>query len=364
MLRLKRHIVTEIVEVFFAVIVALILIMVSFQFAKLLSQAASGKIVGSAVYQLVALQAVNLFVLLAPFAFFIAILIALSRLANDNELIAMKSIGFSDNKIYQALFLIATPMALIIAFMTLQVLPKVISLNYDLMQKAKKESELSIIQPGQFRTIGGKTTLFVADVDDKQFSKFFVWQRENDIESITVAQQGNQYEKDGERYIDLQKGARYSQSYKDKTSQSIVFDKLTAMLPTAEPTNRKEKIKAKSTRELLANPNTENRIELQRRISPAISILLLALCAPLLVQFNPRENRYGKFVYAILIYALYTNSQYIFQAMIEDGKLPIIPGVYSSHIIFIALLASWVWLKFIGRQTKRSKVTKTEVSHA
>lgn len=345
MLRLNRHIITEIIEVFFAVVVALILIMISFQFAKLLSQAAAGKIVGSAIYKLVALQAVNLFVLLTPFAFFIAMLIALSKLASDNELIAMKSVGYSDWNIYKALFLIAVPLSALILFMTLNVLPKVLALNYDLLQKAKKESELSVIQPGNFRTIGGKTTIFVADVDDKQFSKFFVWQQQDNTESITVAKSGNQVEKNGERYIELTNGSRYQMNTENQTSQLMIFEQLVALMPTVKPSSRKEKLKAVSTDKLLENPNINNRIEIQRRVSPAISILLLAICAPLLVQFNPRENRYGKFVIAIFIYALYANSQYIFQALIEDDKLPIIPGIYTSHLVFLGIIAVWIWLR-------------------
>lgn len=356
MLRLKRHIVTEIVEVFFAVIVALILIMVSFQFAKLLSQAAAGKIVGAAIYQLVALQAVNLFVLLTPFAFFIAMLIALSRLANDNELIAMKAVGYSDYRTYQALLTMALPLAIFIALMTLFILPKVLSFNYFLLQKAQKESELSIIQPGQFRNIGNHTTIFVADVDDKQFSRFFVWQNNRGLESVTVAHGGQQQTRDGERYIDLDSGSRYSMS-SDGGSQLLMFQRLTVLLPDIGASNRKTKLKAVSTAELLANPTIEHRIEIQRRLSPAISILLLAMCAPLLVQFNPRENRYGKFVSAILIYAIYANSQYIFQAFIEDGKLPIIPGIYTAHILFAGLLLLWGWLRLSGQQGRRRKTS-------
>lgn len=339
MLRLKRHIVTEITEIFLAVIIALILIMISFQFAKLLSEAASGKIVGGAIYKLVGLQTINLFVLLTPFAFFIAILIGLSKLATDNELIAMKSVGYSDVKTYQALFVIAVPLAAIILFLTLSVLPRVLSLSYQLKEQAKKESELSVIQPGNFRTIGGNVTIFVADVDDKQFSKFFVWQRGKTDESITVAKAGRQVENNNGRYIELEKGSRYSWS-KDG-AYLMLFETFSGVLPKVKSTAHSERLKSIPTTALLNNSTLANRVEFQRRLTPAISILLLALCAPLLVQFNPRENRYGKFVIAILIYALYLNSQYIFKALIEDKKLAIIPGIYTAHIVFFGLLLLW-----------------------
>ncbi len=334
MLRLKRHIVTEITEIFLAVIISLILIMISFQFAKLLSEAAAGKIVGNAIFQLVGLQTVNLFVLLTPFAFFVSILIGLTKLATDNELIAMKSVGYGDTKTYQALFVVAIPLAAVILFLTLIVLPKVLSLSYQLKDRARKESELSVIQPGNFRNIGGNTTIFVADIDDKQFSKFFVWQRHKGEESITVAKAGKQVEKDGERYVELDSGSRYSWS-KDN-SYLMLFENFLGLLPKIQTTTRAEKLKSVPTATLLANPTLANRVEFQRRLTPAISILLLALCAPLLVQFNPRENRYGKFVIAILIYALYSNTQIIFQTLTLKQHLPVFLGVYTSHLLFFS----------------------------
>ncbi len=353
MLRLKRHIVTEVIENFLAVIIALILIMVSFHFAKLLSQAAEGKIIGSAVYQLVALQTVKFFVLLAPFAFFIAMLMALSRLATDNELIAMHSVGFSLGQIYQALFSVAIPLTMLISFMSLQVLPNVLSLNYKLLEKARGESELSIMQPGQFRTIGGNTTIFVADIDNRSFSNFFVWQNNDGDESITVAKKGQQYQEEDDRYIDLHNGSRYTMS-KDNTSQLIDFELLTLLLPKVEPTNRSEKLKARSTATLLKSNDLSSKIELQRRISPMLSILLLVICAPLLVQFNPRENRYGKFVIAILIYAIYANSQYVIKSFIQSGSMPLYPGMFVAHLIFIVILILWAMMRFATSYTKNT----------
>lgn len=314
--------------------------MVSFQFAKLLGQAASGKIIGSAVYKLVALQSVNLFVLLTPFAFFIAVLIGLTKLAGDNELIAMKSVGFSDRKIYQGLFMVAIPLSALILLLTLNVLPNVLSLSYRLTEQAKKESELSVIQPGNFRSIGTNVTLFVADIDDRQFSQFFVWQRSKRDESVTIAETGRQFEQGNDRFIELTNGSRYG--WNEKSSQLAQFERFVGLLPEVKPANRAERLKAIPTTTLIDDDTLANRIELQRRMTPAISILLLAVCAPLLVQFNPRENRYGKYVIAILIYAVYLNSQSVFKALIENGKLPIFPGVYTVHLIFAAILLVWL----------------------
>lgn len=335
--RLKRHIVTEIGEVFLAVVITLILIMLSFQFVMLLNQAANGKIVGAAIFKLLSLHAVNLFVELTPFAFFIACLITLTRLASDRELIAMQSLGMGIKGLYQAIFYITLPLALFMLYLTLFMLPTTLSLYQELTQQAKKESELSVLQPGSFRNIGKNTTIFVSAIDENNaFSRFFIWQRNQNSESITVALAGKQIEEKGKRYIELTQGSRFQQ---DAGNANIIsFNRFLGLLPSIAVEQDKDKVKAKSTQQLFNDPSNESRIEFQRRISPAISIILLALFSPILVQFNPRENRYGRFIIAILTYLLYVQSQYIIQALVENDKFPTFPGVYFSHFIFFILV--------------------------
>lgn len=362
--RLKKHIITEMMEVFLAVITALILIMVSFQFAKLLGEAASGKIVGAAVFKLVALHSVNLFVLLTPFAFFIAVLISLSKLATDNELIAMKALGYGKLQTYTAIFSVAAPLALLILYLTLDLLPKTRELSYDLREKARKESELSLIQPGNFRTIGNQTTIYVANVDEQQFSQFFVWQANEQGESATVAANGQQFSQDNQRFLALDSGSRITEN--SDGTQLMQFERLLALLPAVTDINRNQRIKAVPTKTLLSEKNIDNQLELQRRFSPALSIFLLALFAPLLVQVNPRENRYGKYVIAILTYAIYLNSQYIFQALVENGKLSILPGMHTSHLLFLLILFIWLTLANSQNNLKTSlqSLRKNRGKHA
>jgi len=344
LLRLKKHIVTEIIKVFLAVILALILSMVSFQFARLLAKAVEGKIVGSAIYKLVVLQAIDLFVLLTPFAFFIATLICLNKLARDHELVAMKSVGYSDAKIYQAILIFALPLALLVAFITLAVLPNTFLLKHKITEQAKKESELSIIQPGNFRTIGGNITVFVGQVDKEKFGRFVFWQRHRGQHSVTIAEQGRQITKNDRRYLELINGSRYNIS-QDKSSQLLFFKRMLALLPIAEGAQR-QRLQDVATHDLLKDSTPSHRIEFQRRLSPAIAIILLAIFAPFLIQLNPRDNRYGKFVIAILIYAIYSNSQHVYQALVENGSWPIFPGIYSAHLFFLLMMAVWMGLRY------------------
>lgn len=151
-----------------------------------------------------------------------------------------------------------------------------------------------------------------------------------------MALSGQQIEEDGKRHIELTQGSRFQQNAGD--ASIISFERFLGLLPSIEVNKDSDKIKAKSTQQLLSEPNSESQIEFQRRVSPALSIVLLALFSPILVQFNPRENRYGRFIIAILTYLLYVQSQYILQALVENDKFPLLPGIYFSHLLFFALV--------------------------
>ena len=125
------------------------------------------------------------------------------------------------------------------------------------------------------------------------------------------------------------------------------------MLLQIKSTTRAEKLKSTPTSKLIETPTLANRVEFQRWLTSAISILILALCAPMLVRFNPRENHYNKFVIAIFIYILYLNSQSILKVLIEESKLPIFPGIYTVHIVFLGILLVWSSIRYYARSPEK-----------
>ena len=87
--------------------------------------------------------------------------------------------------------------------------------------------------------------------------------------------------------------------------------------------------------------------ELQRRISTAISIVVLGMLAVPLARTTPREGRYGKLFLAIVVYFIYTNAISIAENLVERGMMPEFVGVWPVH----AAMALAVLLLLLNQTT-------------
>jgi len=87
--------------------------------------------------------------------------------------------------------------------------------------------------------------------------------------------------------------------------------------------------------------------ELQWRLSPAITVIILGLLAIPLAHSEPREGRGARIVLGILVYLLYGNALYLCRSWIADGFLPASIGMWWIHVLF--LIISFVWIRQQGR---------------
>ena len=117
--------------------------------------------------------------------------------------------------------------------------------------------------------------------------------------------------------------------------------------PEFRKRNKKDDIRSVSSLELFKNRNTESIAELQWRLSPAISVIILGLLAIPLSHSEPREGRGVRIVLGILIYLLYGNLLYLCRSWIIEGVLPTYIGMWWIHAIF--LIVSFIWVRQQGR---------------
>ena len=102
-----------------------------------------------------------------------------------------------------------------------------------------------------------------------------------------------------------------------------------------------------ATAALIGSGNRAHLVELQRRISAAVSIVVLGLLAVPLARTTPREGRYGKLFLAVVVYFIYTNVLSIAENLVERGMVPGLVGVWPVHAA-MALLA----LALLVRQSR------------
>jgi len=126
------------------------------------------------------------------------------------------------------------------------------------------------------------------------------------------------------------------------------FSRNDFQLPEPEFRNRKKvKVDSKPSAELFGETSTESSAELQWRLAPAITVIVLGLLAIPLSHSEPREGRGSRVVMGMLVYLLYGNILYLCRSWIADGILPAAFGMWWVHIVF--LLIGFIWIRQQGR---------------
>ena len=97
--------------------------------------------------------------------------------------------------------------------------------------------------------------------------------------------------------------------------------------------------KATDNGELAASANPEDTAELQWRITAPISTVLLGLLGVPISRMPPRRSRSSKLTAGLLGCIVYYNLLAVVTEAVEDGKLPVWPGVLLVPLIGAAVLA-------------------------
>ncbi len=124
MLRIfDRYLLKEVIYGWLAVTVVLWLVLVSNRLVQYLAEAAEGNIPGSLIFNLLALKMVWYLVLVVPFALALGVVLGLSRLYRDNEMVVMSACGVGPARIYRPLLGLSMIVAVLIAWLSLYVSP-------------------------------------------------------------------------------------------------------------------------------------------------------------------------------------------------------------------------------------------------
>ena len=134
------------------------------------------------------------------------------------------------------------------------------------------------------------------------------------------------------------------------------FEQASVRVDTAPPTEAWQHREALPTLRLLQSSEPMHIAELQMRLNSPLSVLLIALWAPLLARARPREGRYGRIVAAVLIYAINFNLIGVGESWLSHGVVSAGVGLWWVHGLFLLLglfllfyhvagTASWRWLQ-------------------
>ncbi len=320
---------------------------------ELFNDIAGGRIPAGLLGSLLLLKMPDVFNTLLPMAVFIAVIWGLGRLYRDQEIVVMRASGFRWKMMLRPLLSLLVPVAALVFFIGLFLAPLAARTAQINLENAFRTAAEWGLQAGRFHVLkGGDLILYVEAVekDGRTLRNIFIQQRQGEREQIWIAEKGYYWldAAAGMRYLTLENG-QITEGGSESLDFGIVrFSRNDIRLPEPKDSNTPLDVKLRPSAELMFSGKPEEAAQIQSRISPAITILVLGLLALPLAHSAPRENRGGRILLAILTYAIYANILHMSRSWIERGVLPPLVGMWWVHLLVFAIAV--MWLRRLGRK--------------
>src|SRR5580658_716923 len=340
----QRYVLREVIQTWLAVTGVLVAILVSNQLSRVLGRAASDSYGRHVVFDLIALGAIMNLSVIVPAGLLLAIVLALGRLYHDSEMAALQGCGFAPTRMLVPLSCFAVVIAVGLAWLSFVQVPRADHQAQLLRQSAVKEAQFGQLDAGRFRSFvsGGGDGVFYAERVDGEGVLHNVFVRRETAGRIELALADTAtYSKasaDGTHFVTLYNGRRYEGVPGQDDFRVIEFREHGIPVITPEETVGTAKDPdTKPTSELWGSSSPVDIAQLQFRISTPIMALVLTLVAVPLSRLRPRQGRYARVGFAIVIYLVYSILLSAVKVWLEKGDLTPSIGVWWVHVAALAL---------------------------
>jgi len=344
---IDRYILKEIFYTLLVVLFVLLVIFLSNRFVRVLADASAGDLASEYVLTLLAMKTLASMVIILPLGLFMAVLLGLSRLYKDSEMVALAACGVSVRGIYRSVLALALVVAAAVAAVSFYIAPWAEEQSYRMRDAQEAQSLLTGLIPGRFTEPQGAAGVMYFErlsANGALMHDVFIQQHRSEGEVVLSAERGLRWQDEtGAQYLVLMDGYRYEGLPGDADFRVIRFEQHAVRIEARDvaPTLRKQR--ARPTGELIGSDDPADVAELQWRVSMPLAVLFLSLLAVPLSRTSPRQGKYAKLFVAVLIYLIYSNLLGVSNSWLARGRLAPEIGMWWVHV---AMLFS-IWLLFV-----------------
>jgi lipopolysaccharide export system permease protein len=167
-----------------------------------------------------------LITVIAPVALFIAVIYTLNKLNGDSELIVMSAAGTAPQRLLRPFLALSALVSLVVAFMTLYVMPASFQELRDLITKVRADFVANIVKEGQFSSLeNGITFHFRERSGDALLGIFMQDRREQGRTIVYLAERGQTVDFNAHSYLVLEKGSVQRQMPNSRDSSIVAFER-------------------------------------------------------------------------------------------------------------------------------------------
>lgn len=337
---IERYLLKDILATLVAITLVLTVIYVGNRFILFLTSAAVAGVKARVIFTLLALKGTGAMVIVLPMALYLSILFVFGRLYRDSEMTALTACGVGMGRIVRTVLLFSLAFASVVAFISLYLKPWAEEQSYKILDKLQASAQIRGIASGRFtESSHGDGVFYVERVssDRRNMTNVFVRYRHKGRPVVVTAKRA--YQKvnpaTGDRYMVLVDGHRYEGEPGEPGFKIVQFRRHSILVRPRPVVAATRESWALPTSSLWSSHNKVAIGELQWRLSMPLSALILAMLGVVLSRTNPRQGRFGKLFYAILVYIIYSNLLAVAQTWLRDGVIPPWVGLWWVHGLFV-----------------------------
>jgi lipopolysaccharide export system permease protein len=354
---IERYVISEVCRPLLAMVGILTFIFASYSSERYLAEAANGTLALSVVLDIVYYKVLIALEVLVPVALYVAVVLSLGRLYHDTEMSAIAASGVSPLLLYKVVLLIALPVAVAVACLSLYGRPWAYDSAYRLEQQSRTDLDVNHLQAERFNVNEDNGRMILAkqiDPGSGALNDVLIYDTSAERTHLFRAHRALITDPNPEDPIlSLEEGTAYSLERQGSRDQTMSFKEMTLHLaPLAQTAAYRRK--AAPSHVLAASPALSDQAELQWRQSRGISALLLALLAIPLSYTAPRKGRFARALPVTAVFALVFYASDICKSMVSNGSLPLFPGLWLVPLLMGLVLLVTIKRDVVGKRPRTS----------
>lgn len=341
-----RYINRELLSVLLVVVLVLLVVAVGGRFIGYLQEAALGKYPADSLLTIIWLRLPEFLQQLLPFAFYLALLLAVGRLHAEHEMSVLQGGGVGPSRVIAWLLPATVLVAAAVAYLALFVTPQNNAQLERFFVEQRERQEFDGVAAGVFRTLqNGKRVTYTETVSDNRqlLGGVFIAEMDPTRPTTVWAESGSQYvdEETGSHFLLLENGSRYEGEIGERDYRVVRFATLGQRL--AVSTGGRVRIDAESlpTQSLLSDPGQDNTAELHWRLALPLLVIIGVGLGVGMARVKPHQGRFARVAPGITVFLAYYLLLIVVKDLMSEGDWPALVGVWPVHAGF-ALLAAYL----------------------
>lgn len=316
------------------------------RFSGYLTEAAQGTLTRDVLFLVMAYRLPGFLELIVPVSFFLSIMLVYGRLYVDSEMIVLEACGMSRVRLMVVTLALAVVIMVVTGVITLWLKPAGEDRLDRLFEGQRNLTEFDTLAPGRFQTLrSGKRVTYTEKLSEKgELRGVFIneYKKTNfygpkDVITIVADKGTTRVDPQGNRFLVLHDGTRYSGQPGKRDYQIIHYDEYGQLIEKEQAAKRARRRSAIPTQQLLEDPNARELSELHWRLSVILMVPVIAVLAVPLSRVNPRQGRFTRLVPGMIICFLYVIVLSTGRSAIEKGQIPAEFGLWWVHGGFLLM---------------------------